>query len=337
MTISTSTGPTGPDDQPGCSSPKWQGAPILSARLILRPLDEADAPAIARLAGEWEVACYTALIPHPYPEDEALGFIQRSRQKMADGSGRFVVLALEKHQAPGLIGCLGLVIEGTEADLGYWLGQPFWGQGLATEAVRRLARMAFQQLGLTAIQALVHPDNPASGRVLEKAGFTDTGLTARGPGRCGDVPAKVYRLDRADWQAAWTARPMLLVSAVALIDPDNRVLLASRPPGKMMSGLWEFPGGKVDKGETPEAALVRELQEELGIDVGESCLAPLAFASHDYDSFHLLMPLYVCRTWQGQVTAREGQSLVWVRPNRLSDYPMPPADIPLVALLRDWL
>jgi 8-oxo-dGTP diphosphatase len=113
--------------------------------------------------------------------------------------------------------------------------------------------------------------------------------------------------------------------------------MATRPPGKMMSGLWEFPGGKVHAGETPEAALVRELAEELGIDVRESCLAPLAFASHDYDTFHLLMPLYAVRQWQGEVTAREGQGLTWVRASRMGDLPMPPADIPLVALLRDWL
>ena len=130
---------------------------------------------------------------------------------------------------------------------------------------------------------------------------------------------------------------MLLVVAVALVDADGRVLLAQRPPGKSMAGLWEFPGGKVHDGETPEAALIRELHEELGIDVKESCLAPLTFASHGYEGFHLLMPLYVCRRWEGTVQPVEGQQLAWVRPTRLGDYPMPPADNPLIATLCDLL
>jgi 8-oxo-dGTP diphosphatase len=130
---------------------------------------------------------------------------------------------------------------------------------------------------------------------------------------------------------------MVLVSAVALIDPDGRVLLAQRPEGKSMAGLWEFPGGKVEQGETPEAALIRELHEELGINTWASCLAPLTFASHSYDDFHLMMPLFACRKWEGAPHAREGQILRWVKPNDMRDYPMPAADIPLIAILRDWL
>ena len=132
-------------------------------------------------------------------------------------------------------------------------------------------------------------------------------------------------------------RPIVLVAAVALVDRDGRVLIARRPEGKPMAGLWEFPGGKVDDGETPEIALIRELDEELGIQVPARCLAPLTFASHEYEAFHLLMPLYVCRNWDGIVTAREGQELKWVRPMRLGDYDMPPADKPLIAMVRDLL
>jgi 8-oxo-dGTP diphosphatase len=123
---------------------------------------------------------------------------------------------------------------------------------------------------------------------------------------------------------------LVLVVACALIDADGRILLAQRPPGRALAGLWEFPGGKLEAGERPEQALIRELAEELGIKVAEPCLAPLTFASHAYEDFHLLMPLYVCRRWEGIVTAREGQNLAWVRPNKLREYPMPPADGPLI-------
>ncbi|MCT4657161.1 MAG: (deoxy)nucleoside triphosphate pyrophosphohydrolase [Cohaesibacter sp.] len=130
---------------------------------------------------------------------------------------------------------------------------------------------------------------------------------------------------------------MLLVVAVALVDQDNRILIAQRPEGKNLAGLWEFPGGKLEVGERPEAGLIRELYEELGIQTWESCLAPLTFASHAYDDFHLLMPLYICRRWEGIPQSKEGQALKWVRAGKLRDYPMPPADIPLIPPLIDLL
>jgi len=129
----------------------------------------------------------------------------------------------------------------------------------------------------------------------------------------------------------------LLVAACALIDVDGRVLIGQRPAGKALAGLWEFPGGKIEPGETPEACLIRELDEELGISVTHACLAPFVFASHAYPTFHLLMPLFLCRRWEGVVAAREHAALAWARPDKLADYPMPPADAPLVAWLRDWL
>ncbi len=155
---------------------------------------------------------------------------------------------------------------------------------------------------------------------------TSTPITGPDPG-CFDAPFR-----RPDGPVE-----TVLVAAVALVDVDNRVLVARRPEGKTMAGLWEFPGGKVRMGELPEAALVRELKEELGIDITESCLAPFTFASHLYDDFHLLMPLYLCRTWKGEMHPNEGQELKWVRPVRLADLDMPPADRPLIALLRDFL
>ena len=132
-------------------------------------------------------------------------------------------------------------------------------------------------------------------------------------------------------------KPIVLVVAAALVDVDGRVLIGKRARGKQMEGLWEFPGGKVDAGETPEAALIRELEEELGIGVTEACLAPFVFTSHGYESFHLLMPLYLCRRWEGVATAREHEAIAWVRPAKLSGYPMPPADGPLVSWLTDFL
>jgi len=134
-----------------------------------------------------------------------------------------------------------------------------------------------------------------------------------------------------------TEKPMVLVAAAALVDADGRVLICQRPEGKQLAGLWEFPGGKVEAGETPEACLIRELEEELGVKVATACLAPFVFASHAYEGFHLLMPLYLCRRWEGQVRALEHKALAWVKPNRMADYPMPPADAPLVAWLRDLL
>ncbi len=148
-----------------------------------------------------------------------------------------------------------------------------------------------------------------------------------GPSGCWDAP----------FAGQGKSLKTVLVVAVALIDGDGRVLVAKRPEGKKLAGLWEFPGGKVHDGELPETALVRELDEELGIDITESCVAPFAFASHAYDDFHLLMPLYLCRIWKGEPVPKEGQEIKWVRPERLGDLPMPPADKPLVALLRDFL
>jgi 8-oxo-dGTP diphosphatase len=132
-------------------------------------------------------------------------------------------------------------------------------------------------------------------------------------------------------------RRLVLVAACALVDADGRVLIAQRPPGKQLAGLWEFPGGKVEPGETPEECLIRELREEIGVETKVACLAPLTFASHSYDDFHLLMPLYVCRRFEGIAVPREGQKLKWVRPRQMRDYPMPPADAPLIPTLIDLL
>lgn len=314
----------------------WHGAPLDTARLRLRRLIPSDADAVAQLLDDWDVVRNTSNIPFPYGRTDAERFIAQVEDAMVQG--RALVFAVEERLSGRLVGCVGASITAGTAELGYWLGRPWWNKGYATEAVRRTLRMLFVNFGIGLAWAAVLPDNLGSRRVLEKAGFVfDRQERMDMPARGTSATLDVMLLDREDWDRAQSARPMVLVAAVALIDTDGRVLLAQRPPGKTMSGFWEFPGGKLEPGETPEAALVRELHEELGIDVGQSCLAPLAFASHDYDNFHLLMPLFACRQWRGNPQGREGQTLTWVRPSRLGDYPMPPADVPLVAILRDWL
>jgi len=314
----------------------WTGRPLDSARLILRAPRREDADALVELLADPAVARHTARIPHPYTRADAERFVAAAAKERAEASG--IALAIEERATNAAVGCIGGPFAPGTAELGYWLGRPFWGRGYATEAVRRCLRLLFEDCDRGLVWAGAPTANPASRRVLEKAGMLfERHERIHFPARGADEEVAVLTLDRERWRAAHAARPHGMVAAVALIDADGRVLLAERPAGKSMAGLWEFPGGKLDAGETPEAALVRELAEELGIDVAASCLAPIAFASHDYDTFHLLMPLYACRQWRGTVEPREGQRLAWVRPTRLADYPMPPADVPLVAALRDLL
>jgi 8-oxo-dGTP diphosphatase len=276
------------------------------------------------------------MIPFPYERQMAVDFIASQVASPLDGSFN---LAITRKSDGQLMGCIGLIRTpgADEAELGYWLGREFWGYGYATEAVRRLIDHAFSALGLKRILASAVPTNEASHRVLEKNGLRAIGADEiAAPARGHPLQVILRQVELENWPPKPVIR-MVTVVAVVLVDVDGRVLLAQRPEGKPLAGLWEFPGGKIDPGETPEAALIRELREELGIDVKESCLAPLTFASHGYESFHLLMPLYVCRRWQGQVTAREGQKLAWVRPQQLRGYPMPPADEPLIPVLMDLL
>ncbi len=334
--------------------------PLRTERLTLRPLRAEDAAELHRLVNDWEVAKTLARVPFPYPRALADEWIASTRVEMAEGRAwHLAIVGIEHGGTPEerevLVGCVGLTCDAARksAELGYWVGRRYWGHGVAPEAAGRLARWALANLGIERLVASALMENQRSQAVLRRIGFREVGEGAQDfLSRGGAMPVKLFRMDRGDLPAAAAPAPaaaelaapeapagrrVLLVAACALVDPDNRVLLARRPEGKPLAGLWEFPGGKVHPGETPEAALIRELKEELGIDVAESCLAPFTFASHAYESFHLLMPLYLCRRWLGAVTAMEGQALAWVRPARLADYPMPPADKPLVALLRDFL
>jgi len=328
---------TGPDRSCFARGAAWDGRSIRTARLTLRTFSETDAPALVALAGDWEVARNTAFIPHPYAESDARAFLAQAAERAAAGAA--VTMAIEGRAEAALIGAIDARFADGAAEVAYWIGRPFWGRGFATEALRNALPVFFSAFDAASLTAAVLAGNAASMRVLEKAGFARMGAGVGGccQGRCAGQSTVRFELSRGDWQARWAARPRILVAAVALVDADGRVLLARRPAGKSMAGLWEFPGGKVHDGETPEAALVRELHEELGIDTSGSCLAPLAFASHAYADFHLLMPLYVCHVWKGTPVPREGQALKWVLPHDLRAYPMPPADEPLVAMLRDWL
>jgi 8-oxo-dGTP diphosphatase len=326
------------------------GLALKTERLSLRPLRADDAAALHRLVNDWEVAKTLARVPFPYPRDLADEWIASTRAQIAAGTAWHLAVTRDEAGAEALLGCVGLTLEPKnprEAELGYWIGRRHWGQGLGPEAAGRLAHWALANLEIDRLVASALVDNERSAAVLRRIGFKESGAGSQEfISRGGAMPVRLFTATRMDIAveaaapveaAPTTGKPTLLVAAVALIDSEGRVLLARRPEGKPLAGLWEFPGGKVAPGETPEEALIRELHEELGIDVSAACLGPFTFASHTYEKFHLLMPLYLCRRWQGQVTAMEGQALAWVRPARLGDYAMPPADIPLVAMLRDFL
>ena len=320
--------------------------PLTTARLILRPFEAADAGIMHRLVNDWAVVRMISRLPFPYPRTLADEWIGSTLRQIDGGAEYALAIAGQEGGAFGtdLIGCVSVRIVDGVGHLGYWVGRAYWGQGIATEAAGRLSRWALANLDLDRLEATVASDNPGSAAVLERIGFRRTGtgresFLARG----GEHAVVRFAATRSDVHPASPAaetiasRPLVLVAACALVDTDGRILLARRPEGRSMAGLWEFPGGKLEPGETPEAALIRELREELGIDVSVSCLAAFAFASHAYDRMHLLMPLYLCRRWTGRPVGREGQALAWVRPEKLTDYRMPPADLPLIPLLRDFL
>jgi len=308
-----------------------------SARLRFRAFAESDTKALVGLLNDEDVVRVTANIPFPYSESDARAFIAAAH----DGPERGFAIELKSGNA--LIGAIGLRPTDDEggapegAEIGYWIGKAVWNRGYGAEAVQAVTDFAFETLGLARLWASVVFGNPASRRLLEKAGYTLTGRNRTYfRARKSDFPAWNLSLARDDWRRR-REPPQVPVAAVALVDQDGRVLVAQRPPGKPLAGLWEFPGGKIEPGETPEAALIRELKEELGIDVSESCLAPFTFASHAYEDFHLLMFLYLCRVWDGIPEARHASALKWARPTAMRDLAMPPADRPLVAMLRDFV
>ncbi len=316
-------------------------------RLRLRPPAPGDAEAIHRLVNDWGVVRMLARLPFPYPRGLTDEWIASTASQRADGRAYHFAIVLAESDT--LVGCVGLRLDSAPrtADLGYWIGRRYWRRGFASEAVGRISRWALAQLEIDRIAASVATDNPGSAAILRRTGFRETGAgRERFEARGGDCPVHRFEASHGDLSPdapsgtpeRQTERPLiLLVAAAALVDGEGRILLARRPEGKRLAGLWEFPGGKVEAAETPEAALVRELAEELGIDAGAGCLAPFGFASHDYGDLHLLMPLFLCRRWSGTARGREGQRIAWVAPPSLGDYPMTPAGKPLIPMLRAFL
>jgi 8-oxo-dGTP diphosphatase len=326
--------------------------PLKTERLTLRPLHPDDAESLHRLVNDWEVTRTLAEIPYPYPRSLADEWIGSTTAQLADGSAYHLAITGQEGEQEMLVGVVGLRLDRARriARLGYWVGRAYWRHGVATEAAKRLTSWAFANLPVDLITAEVTEGNEPSRAVLRRVGFRQVGIGMRPSMTTGtDHMVTVFEATRDDVFGRTQppamdpqthpvdAKPLLLVAACALVDIDGRVLLARRPEGKKMAGLWEFPGGKLHPGETPEAAVIRELKEEIGIDVAATCLAPFAFASHDYEGFHLLMPLFLCRRWKGTPTPLENQTLAWVRATKLSEYEMPPADKPLIPLLRDFL
>ncbi len=321
--------------------------PLSTERLKLRPFLAEDAAELHRLINDWEVCRNLAAVPFPYPRDLADEWIASTHASITAGRAYHLAITGQEADKEVIVGGMGLRIDAAArtARLGYWVGRRFWGHGVASEAAGRLSRWALANLDLERLEATVATDNAGSIAVLRRIGFRHVGEGMEGfQARGGEHKVLRFVATREDLfghsapeREEGTEKPILLVAACALVDIDGRVLLARRPEGKKMAGLWEFPGGKLNAGETPEAALIRELKEELDIDVSANCLAPLFFASHAYARFHLLMPLYVCRRWAGTPRGREGQTLAWVHKDKLAEYPMPEADRPLVPLLRDFL
>lgn len=345
-------------------------APTLETeRFTLRLLHHTDAENIHRLINDWSVVRMLSMLPFPYPHSLAEEWVASSITQATEGSAYHYAIIDKAETDPknALVGCIGIRIDAKRNSgiLGYWIGRKFWNKGIATECCLRVSQWALANLHISSLCASAATDNIASIKVLKKMGFRETGTSVeKFIARGADQPVCLFEARHDDlfslplvdahessfptpFMTVNTHSPreaetkvgksILLVSAVALIDSENHVLIARRPEGKPLAGLWEFPGGKIEALETPEAGLIRELKEELDIDILADCLAPFSFVSKDYPQFHLLMTLYLCRRWKNTPTPKEGQQLLWVAADELDRYPMPEADRPLIPLLRDLL
>lgn len=325
--------------------------PILQADLyILRLIQKKDIKSIHNHINNWNIAKMLSNVPFPYSNELLEKWIKSIIQQIDAGKSYHFSIINPTDDSETIMGCIGLTLNTAQqsAEIGYWIGQEYWGKGIATKAMQRLTNWALAHLNINYIQATAADDNPASIAVLKKCGFK---LFGQGKekflARTTEQPVSYFLLQREDicptkkkpvfMPSSPEQKKILLVVAAALIDVDGRLLLARRPEGKSMAGMWEFPGGKIEPGETPEAALIRELKEEINIDISASCLAPFTFTSHEYSNFHLLMPLYVCHQWRNTPTPQENQQLAWVHAEELDKYLVMEADRPFIPLLKDLL
>lgn len=314
--------------------------PLATERLLLRPIKHEDAPEIAQLLNNKRVSQTTAAIPYPYSLDDANSFISSKVQDMRERKPVLILSILDRVLSAGKL--LGVI--GYESDtIGYWLGEPYWGKGLMKEAVKSVIHFLFGPCcNIPWFEISTLPSNLGSVKIIEGLGCTPIfQKETYSISLQQTLTAQFYKLTRDEYWAQYEAPhvssvPIVWVSAAALLK-DGKLLITERPQGKSMAGLWELPGGKIEQGEIPERAIVRELQEELGITVYPHDLKPLSFASYRYEKFHLVMPLYILTHWEGELHGKEGQLLAWIQYQDLIHYPTPAADITLFHSLFDAL
>lgn len=297
--------------------------PIATERLTLRPLQKRDEVLMSHLLNDKDITERLQRVPHPYALQDAETFIAYAHRSMAEGN--CVILAIVRRSDQQFMGIIS-----SEGELGLWLGKPYWGQGYGAEAMGALVHFCFHVLKQKELKASAFKTNTASRRIFEKLRFREVG-TKEASSRAfeGTREAVCYAFSCHDFITRYHAvkRPLVWVVAAVLINEKGEMLISERPQGKALPGVWELPGGKMEPGETPEISLIRELQEELGIQVREEDLEPLTFASYRYDTFHMIMPLYLCHKWEGAPHGVEGQNLRWVTYADLATTPLPAADI----------
>lgn len=323
--------------------------PLKIDHYTLRLIQAEDLNSIHPVINDWNVVRMLSQVPFPYPKPLLEKWISSVIQEIKTGASYHFSIIDEETQH--IIGCIGLRVDDKDqlGKIGYWIAHKYWGKKIASKALQRISTWALANLNINYIRATAADDNLASIAVLKKCGYQPFGKgKEKFLARAAEQPVSYFLLQREDIcpgkspaslhpSSSSTPKKILLVVAGALIDVDGRLLLARRPEGKSMAGMWEFPGGKIEPGETPEAALVRELKEEINVDVSQSCLAPFTFASFEYADFHLLMPLYVCHKWKNLPEPKENQQLAWVTADELDNYLVMEADKPFIPLLKDLL
>lgn len=323
--------------------------PLKIDHYTLRLIQTEDLNALHPLINDWNVVRMLSQVPFPYPKPLLEKWIDSVIQEINTGASYHFSIIDDTNQQ--IVGCIGLRVDCKDqlGKIGYWIAHKYWGNKIASKALQRISTWALANLNINYIRATAADDNSASISVLKKCGYQSFGQgKEKFLARAAEQPVSYFLLQREDIcpgkspsslnpSSPSTPKKILLVVAGALIDIDGRLLLARRPEGKSMAGMWEFPGGKIEPGETPEAALVRELKEEINVDVSQSCLAPFTFASYEYTDFHLLMPLYVCHKWKNLPEPKENQQLAWVTADELDNYLVMEADKPFIPLLKDLL